>query len=93
MLCYANIDGGCSDTCWTDRDPTEREADTKVTLYRKENMIATLEIVRQTYGSVEQYVVHHCGLSKAQVEQLRRNLTVDAGDNEPLDWKKHAKLV
>lgn len=37
----------------------------------------TLEMIRNTYGSVEKYVVNDCNVSPAYVEQLRRNLTED----------------
>lgn len=57
-------------------------------------MIKSLEMIRDTYGSAEQYVVDHCKVSPAHVEQLRRNLTVDVSAAEPvLDWREHAKLL
>jgi len=37
----------------------------------------TLEMIRNTYGSVEKYVINDCKVSPAYVEQLRRNLTED----------------
>lgn len=39
-------------------------------------MLAALEMLRSQYGSAENYVVHHCGLSPAQVAQIRDNLVV-----------------
>ncbi|KAM7216666.1 putative tyrosine phosphatase [Rhypophila decipiens] len=64
---------------------------------RKENMLATLQMMRQKYGSVEKYVVDHCKVSPDTVERLRKNLTVevtpDAQEAEVLDWRAHAELV
>ncbi|ODA80458.1 hypothetical protein RJ55_03416 [Drechmeria coniospora] len=39
-----------------------------------ESMLATLDMVRQEYGSAEDYVINQCGLSAQQLAQLRRNL-------------------
>ncbi|KAK0725765.1 protein-tyrosine phosphatase-like protein [Lasiosphaeris hirsuta] len=61
---------------------------------RKENMLATLGMVREKYGSVESYVVDHCRVSRDTVEQLRRNLIVNIDANESaIDWQAQAKLV
>ncbi|KAK0612359.1 protein-tyrosine phosphatase-like protein, partial [Bombardia bombarda] len=49
----------------------------------KDNMLGTLNFIREKYGSVESYVVDHCNISLAQVDQLRRNLIVDISDTEP----------
>ncbi|KAK3372044.1 tyrosine phosphatase [Podospora didyma] len=60
----------------------------------KENMIATLAMIRSTYGSVEQYLVNHCRVPAEQLEQLRRNLVIDATATEqPLNWSPHAVMV
>ncbi|KAG7291498.1 hypothetical protein NEMBOFW57_001517 [Staphylotrichum longicolle] len=57
----------------------------------KENMLGTLALIRQQYGSVESYVVDHLGVSQAKVDQLRRNLVVDLAEGEEaLDWRRHA---
>ncbi|KAJ9132370.1 Tyrosine phosphatase [Pleurostoma richardsiae] len=61
---------------------------------RKKDMLATLAMIRERYGSVEGYVTSRCGLSPSDVEQLRRNLLVDVGsDKAPIDWKSHAEIV
>ncbi|KAM7186550.1 tyrosine-protein phosphatase [Rhypophila sp. PSN 637] len=64
---------------------------------RKENMLATLKMMRQKYGSVEKYVVDHCKVSPDTVERLRKNLTVEVTpggeEAEVLDWRAHAELV
>ncbi|GAB1312382.1 Protein-tyrosine phosphatase-like protein (Fragment) [Madurella fahalii] len=61
---------------------------------RKENMLQTLAMIREKYGSVESYVVNHIGLSPAGVEQIRKNLVVDLAEGEePLDWRSHAELM
>jgi hypothetical protein len=49
---------------------------------RKESMLGTLALIRQKYGSVEGYVVDKCRLKPDAVEQIRRNLVVDAGQNQ-----------
>lgn len=41
-------------------------------------MLAALKMLREEYGSVEDYVVNKCGLTKAEVAQLRENMTVPA---------------
>lgn len=63
-------------------------------IHRKENMLATLAMIQEKYGSVERYLVEHCRLSPSAVEQIRQNLIVDADEaTPPLDWESHAKLV
>jgi hypothetical protein len=60
---------------------------------RKENMLETLALIRERYGSVEGYVIDHLGLSPASVEQIRKNLVVDIAEGEePLDWRSLAGL-
>jgi hypothetical protein len=57
-------------------------------------MIGTLALIRERYGSAENYVVNHLGMSPASVEQIRRNLIVDLAEGEqPLDWRSHAGLL
>lgn len=41
-------------------------------------MLASLKMLRDTYGSVVDYVTQHCGLSSQEVEQIRRNMLVDS---------------
>jgi hypothetical protein len=58
---------------------------------RRENMLGTLAMIRERYGSVESYVVNHLGVSPESVEQIRRNLVVDLAEGEEsLDWRSHA---
>lgn len=45
---------------------------------RASNMMATLEMIRQLYGSAEGYMTQQCGLSKEEVDRIRKNLTVEA---------------
>ena len=60
-------------------------------------MLATLAMIRETYGSVEDYVLDRCGLSPASLEQIRVNLVVDVDDafedQTPVDWVKHATIM
>lgn len=37
-------------------------------------MLGTLAMIRDTYGSVEGYLVDHCRVSRETLEKLRRNL-------------------
>ncbi len=60
----------------------------------KDNMLGTLAMVRERYGSVQRYVVEHLGVSPASIEQLRRNLVVDLAEGEePVDWRAHAAAL
>jgi protein tyrosine/serine phosphatase len=49
---------------------------------REESMLGTLALIRHKYGSVDGYVVDKCRLKPDAVEQIRRNLLVDAGQNQ-----------
>ncbi|KAF9869529.1 tyrosine phosphatase [Colletotrichum karsti] len=61
---------------------------------RKENMLATLDLIRHEYGSVEAYVLNRCRLSAGDIEQIRKNLTVDATDGQGVvDWVSHTKYL
>ena len=42
-------------------------------------MIAALKMLRDEYGSVQDYVTKHCGLTPQAVERIRQNMTMDAG--------------
>jgi len=44
---------------------------------RDENMLGTLEMIRNVYGSPEGYVKSHCGLSDEDIERIRKNVTAD----------------
>ena len=41
---------------------------------KKENMLAALEMIEKDFGGIVQYMKKDCGLSDAEVEQIRRNL-------------------
>ena len=56
--------------------PGRAGAERMVTCTR-ENMLATLEMMRREYGSAEGYVVDAGGLSKEDIEAIRRVMTVD----------------
>lgn len=45
---------------------------------KSENMSATIELIDQKFGGAEGYLLDTVGLSKEQVAQLKKNLTVDA---------------
>lgn len=40
-------------------------------------MLATLKMIRQRFGSAEQYVIEKCGLTKDEVEKIRKNLIAE----------------
>lgn len=42
---------------------------------KKENMIAALKMLENDFGGPERYITDTCGLDKAQVEQIKKNLT------------------
>jgi hypothetical protein len=48
---------------------------------RAVNMLATLRMVRETFGGVEQYVIQKCGLNVEDVDRIRANLVVE---NDPI---------
>ncbi len=63
---------------------------------RKETMLAALDMIRRTYGSVEGYMVDECRLPPDTVDRIRKNLTVEAGAEAlqvPVDWETNAKMV
>ncbi|KAK5709987.1 hypothetical protein LTR17_019263 [Elasticomyces elasticus] len=41
---------------------------------KKENMLATIEMINKEYGSAEKYMREHCGLTEAEVQRLRKNV-------------------
>lgn len=41
---------------------------------KKANMLGTLELIREKYGGPEGYMIDACGLSKDDVENIRKNL-------------------
>jgi CRISPR/Cas system type I-B associated protein Csh2 (Cas7 group RAMP superfamily) len=40
-------------------------------------MLATLKMIRANFGSAEEYVIEKCGLTKEEVEKIRKNLIVE----------------
>lgn len=54
--------------------------------HRTESMLGTLAMMRDTYGSVEGYLVDHCRVSRETLEKLRRSLVDEvhgvAGEEE-----------
>lgn len=53
-----------------------REGVERMVTARKENMEATLEMIRERYGEVEGYVRDVCGLNGEEVGRLREVMTV-----------------
>ncbi|KAG8406437.1 hypothetical protein J3459_012373 [Metarhizium acridum] len=43
-----------------------------------ESMLATLKVMREQYGSVEEYVLNECRVSPDEIERLRRNFIVES---------------
>lgn len=40
-------------------------------------MLATLEMIREKFGSAEDYAIDKCGLTKDEVGMIRKNLVVE----------------
>lgn len=69
----------------------------------KENMLETLAQIKKVHGSVEQCVIALGLLTPQGLEQLRKNMIVDAAEEDGeakggssagvVDWKEHAKLL
>ncbi|KAI1498395.1 tyrosine phosphatase [Biscogniauxia marginata] len=60
---------------------------------RKESMLRTLAWIREKYGSVEKCVIELGFLTPEGIAQLRKNLIVDASEEEVTPWQEHAKLI
>ncbi|EMC93858.1 hypothetical protein BAUCODRAFT_567438 [Baudoinia panamericana UAMH 10762] len=45
---------------------------------KKENMLATLQMIRKDFGSAEAYMKKYCGLSDTEIDKVRRNVTEGA---------------
>ena len=56
-----------------------REGAKRMVGARKENMLATLEVVRERYGGVEGYLRGKCGLGVEDVRRIRENLRAEKG--------------
>lgn len=50
----------------------------RMTTCTKENMLATLAMMRRNYGSAEEYVTKACGLSKEELEAIKKVMTVES---------------
>ncbi|KAG5920714.1 hypothetical protein E4U53_003884, partial [Claviceps sorghi] len=48
-----------------------------------ESMLATLQVMREEYGSVDEYVLNECGLTPRDIDQIRSNFIVEAPPPEP----------
>lgn len=55
----------------------EKDGFANLTSSRKEAMLATIDILNQYFGGVEQYVSHHLGFSREDVCRIRMNLVVE----------------
>lgn len=51
-----------------------REGVWRMVSSKKENMLAALKMISSEFGSVEQYMKRDCGLTDAEVEQIKLNL-------------------
>ncbi|ROW10248.1 hypothetical protein VMCG_01776 [Cytospora schulzeri] len=72
----------------------DREAAERMVSSKRESMVGTLKMIREKYGGVEEFVRKECGLSDGDIEQIRRNLVVDVGEEQFLiDWEQHRKLM
>ncbi|KAK4683004.1 hypothetical protein QC764_121230 [Podospora pseudoanserina] len=61
---------------------------------RKEYMLATLRYIRQKYGSVEEYLLQHMGLSQETLDKIKKNLVVDLAEGEEtVPWEGNDELV
>jgi protein tyrosine/serine phosphatase len=41
---------------------------------KRENMTASIAMIKKDFGGAEEYMQQQCGLSSAEIEQLRKNL-------------------
>lgn len=72
----------------------DRAAAERMVGSRAEAMLGTLALIRREYGGVEEFVRGPCGLSAEEVEGVRRHMVVEVGgDQQPVDWEEHRKLV
>jgi hypothetical protein len=46
-------------------------------LCRAMSMLATLRLIREKFGGPEGYVIEKCGLTREEVEKIRKNLIVE----------------
>ncbi|KAI8951545.1 tyrosine phosphatase [Xylaria longipes] len=59
---------------------------------RKEAMLGTLARIRAQYGSIEQCVIDLGILTREGIAQLRKNLIVEADEDEVIRWQEHANF-
>ncbi|RYO80786.1 hypothetical protein DL766_002668 [Monosporascus sp. MC13-8B] len=65
----------------------------RMVLAKKANMVQMLRWIKKTYGSVEKCVLDLGLVTPEMIENLRRNLIVDAQSTEKVDWREHACLL
>ncbi|KAH9909276.1 tyrosine phosphatase [Xylariomycetidae sp. FL2044] len=66
----------------------------KMVQARKKNMLGTLKLIREKWGSVEDCVQELGIISAEGIDRLRRNMIVDASPAMPaVEWEEHARLV
>ncbi|RYC61730.1 hypothetical protein CHU98_g4498 [Xylaria longipes] len=58
----------------------------------KEAMLGTLARIRAQYGSIEQCVIDLGILTREGIAQLRKNLIVEADEDEVIRWQEHANF-
>ncbi|KAL5349790.1 hypothetical protein ACLOAV_004823 [Pseudogymnoascus australis] len=56
--------------------PSDRAGALNMLSARSENMMATLKMIRETYGGAEAYIREQCGLSDEEIAQIRSSLVV-----------------
>lgn len=73
----------------------DRAAAERMVSSKRESMMHTLSMIREKYGGVEDFVRGECGLSNAEIGQIRRNLVVDVDEEQVtvVDWEEHRKLM
>lgn len=57
---------------------------------RKENMLATMVMIREKYGSAEDYVRTVCEITAEEIERIRQVMIVSEDRTEDEDARKAA---
>lgn len=63
------------------KDSGGREGVERMITSKKENMVATLEMIRRVYGGAEGYLKDKCGLGDGEIEAIRRALVVNSEED------------
>lgn len=72
----------------------DRAAAERMVTSRKEYMLATLEYIDSEFGGAEKYVMEKLGVTKEEVERIKRVMVVDVEEGEEVvDWRKDAEAV